>query len=206
MGVTTFDMPSNEVGSAKPHCVSLRVPWYSIRRNRSFQIEPLKGGLGFDKCGEVYATAFQRRWADFMDNELRNNPADLSKITLIQERGIKDHRKEHAPKFVVMPKMGPYEKGVVPPIDTKVDLPILSVREEFGELQALTVRHPKRQYLERFRAGNWRPLKGSIWKDRFRLMEYQGTRKLTQCGFADPTSLDGISKVVTPMSDYVLED
>jgi hypothetical protein len=169
-------------------------------------VSPLKGGLGFNRCGDVYATAFQRRWADFMDNELRNNPADLSKITLIQERGIKDHRREHVSKFVVMPKMGPYEKGVVPIVDTKVSLPILSVREEAGELQELVVRHPKQRTLERFREGDWRPLKGSIWNDRFRLMEYQGTRELQQCSFASPLRLPVSSGTVVPMRDYMLED
>jgi len=148
---------------------------------------PMKGGLGFDPVGETKFTSFQRRFADFMDHQLRNDPEHFQKISLIQERPINVPRSYHNPKYIVQPKYGPYEEGVVDVKDTTIRMPILSSRLELDsdhDFQSqMRVRFPKRGVMETFRSRNWRQQKGAISRDRFRLMEYVGTRPVGPMGF-----------------------
>jgi hypothetical protein len=153
-------------------------------------ITPMKGGLGFDPIGDLRATAFQRRFASFMDDKLRNDPEHFSKIAIITnavKRNVPSIR--HNPKFIVQPKYGPYEQGVVKVQDTTIKLPPLAARPDFETLNDFTsemrIRHPKKKTLEEFRSRNWRQQNGSIYKDRYRLMEYVGQRPMGPHGFTD---------------------
>jgi hypothetical protein len=147
-------------------------------------ITPLKGGLGFTPVGEIRATAFQRRFASFMDDQLRQHPDEFHKITLIQERPDDKPRDFHNPKYIVQPKMGPYEEGVVGLRDTTWSLPPLAARLGIDIQSDLRVKHPKRETMDRFRSRNWREQRKAIFSpDRVRLMEYEGTRKLIPSGF-----------------------
>jgi hypothetical protein len=150
----------------------------------------MKGGLGFDPVGDLRATAFQRRFASFMDDKLRQDPENYSKIAIISnaaKRNIPSIR--HNPKFIVQPKYGPYEQGVVKVQDTTIKLPPLAARLDFDTLNDFTsemrVRHPKKKTLEEFRSRNWRQQNGAIYRDRYRLMEYIGVRPIAPQGFVD---------------------
>jgi hypothetical protein len=146
-----------------------------------------KGGLGFDLVGDVKFTSFQRRFADFMDHKLRNDPRNFKKISMISTRPRPGLTAHHNPKYIVQPKYGPYEKGVVELSDMVINQPILSSRLELydgDDLKSLfRIRHPKKGTLEEFRSRNWRQQGGAITKNRFRLMEYVGTRSVDPTGF-----------------------
>jgi hypothetical protein len=139
---------------------------------------PMKGGLGFEPVegDKLRFTPFQRRWADYMDWKLRNDPDKFGTISLIQPRSSKDGpRVLHNPQLIVQPKYGPYEEGVVEIKDTTIPLQILAARLEINDADdmksSLRVKFPKKETLEEFRSRNWRQLKGSLSCDRFRLME-----------------------------------
>lgn len=158
----------------------------------NLHITPMKGGLGFDPVGELKATAFQRRFATFMDDKLRNDPNNFHKIAIISNATkIKVPTIHHNPKYIVQPKYGPYEEGIVQVQDKTINLPILAARLEMDNLHDFTsemkVRHPKRKLMEEFRSRDWRQQNGAIYRDRYRLMEYIGERPLGPHGFADST-------------------
>jgi len=148
-------------------------------------VSPMKGGLGFQipEGYETRVTPFQRRFACFMDDQLRHFPDKFQKLSLIQERPKNIPRYHHEPKYIVQPRYGPYEEGVVPLKDTTVSLPILAARLEIDIQSDLRVRFPKREVLERFRSRNWRQQKKAIFSDRFRLMEYIGVRDVVSAAF-----------------------
>lgn len=138
----------------------------------------MKGGLGFKPVDEPRFTAFQRRFADFMDFQLRDDPENFQKIALVKTRPTTIPGFHHNPKFIVQPIYGPYEKGVIDMKDTTVNLPILSTRLELDDetdlKSRLRVRFPKSSIMQIFRSRNWRQQKGGIVKSRFRLMEFIG--------------------------------
>jgi hypothetical protein len=145
----------------------------------------MKGGLGFKKPEgyETQVTPFQRRYASFMDDQLRHDPENFEKLSLIQERSKNIPRYYHKPKYIVQPKFGPYEEGVVHLKDTTVSLPILAARLDVDIQSDLRVRLPKKETLNKFRSRNWRQQKKAIFVDRFRLMEYVGVREVVPTGF-----------------------
>jgi hypothetical protein len=148
-------------------------------------VSPMKGGLGFKKPEgyETQVTPFQRRYASFMDDQLRHDPENFEKLSLIQERSKNIPRYYHKPKYIVQPKFGPYEEGVVHLKDTTVSLPILAARLDVDIQSDLRVRLPKKETLNKFRSRNWRQQKKAIFVDRFRLMEYVGVREVVPTGF-----------------------
>jgi hypothetical protein len=147
----------------------------------------MKGGLGFNPVGELKFTSFQRRYADFMDFQLRDDPENFQKISLVKTRPTNVPRFYHNPKHIVQPKYGPYEEGIVDLKDTTIRMPILSSRLELDDdtdyQSQMRVRFPKSSVMKTFRSRNWRQQKGAIIENRFRLMEYVGTRPVGPMGF-----------------------
>jgi hypothetical protein len=170
----------------------------------NLHIVPMKGGLGFDPIGELKATSFQRRFASFMDDKLRQDPGNYQKIAIITNASKRDIPSvRHIPKYIVQPKYGPYEEGVVKVQDTTIKLPPLAVRQDFDTLNdfksIMKVRFPKRKLMEEFRSKNWRQQKGAIYHDRYRLMEYIGQRPIGPRGF---TKVAEVECITDTLHDY----
>jgi hypothetical protein len=102
-------------------------------------------------------TSFQRRWARFIQNEVRTSVEDgvvppRYALGLIQERGlmVQPLTIRYQPKLVLQPGIGPLNKGILPFEEREYTLPILAQSYDFDRPD-LKVRFPSSKVKSKFR-------------------------------------------------------